>query len=625
MGFPMILASSLLLLLSALQISVQAPLRGVVQTQDKKPRVGADVFFISPSIPFLQKAEVLHIKSGKRGHFRISLSRRRSYFAWSSYQSSEGKIFSSQLAKDVQAGKLLILKEGKGRGSRKVFLQGLKAWGRSEMMEVNLGLNGKKLWDRWERVTSHSVVLFPDAFPQSARGYSFLLRKVGGRVLFGGTILFRKGKQNESLWRILPKGWAKRELQKRFLCPKPRLLRIYIQEKISKRPIPGAAVFFCQDEGPFYWMGQSDEKGRATLKAPMFSSTLKSLTLKVVKNGFSGSDAVLTNKSISMLGNFHLLKRAHPLEDLKFDLKKDHPLKGKVLGLDGKGLAGCVLKWRSSLYEPNEHNPIWYSVESTGFVQSDSNGEFQIQSIPPNLVHLRVSLFLSSKSWKILVGDQFPCPHTNVPIQSLHLNFLKNKHPHLHFDFRHFRILPFRVLSSDGEPVSFPCIYWVNGSHRLTAKPMVESRGGRRGKGSFLLPRDIPVVIFGAHPDQGYFWAKVPAAEKGDGFILPEKVVRLKPVTTFLSGQVVDSRGLPLGGVRIQEFGWSWSLGWDSRTLAAYGLNHIFLKGETNKNGRFKIPFMPNPQLSTTLRFSLGKRSNTLKVFNARDDLFVEL
>ncbi len=606
--------------LLALFALVQTPtpkVRGTVLDFKGKPRVGAEVILTSPGLPLVYKTEVLRTKTDKRGRFHLRPSLGRVYSAWSHFKDAKGLNHLSSIQANVQAGKILILREKKARSSKRVKLNNLAAWGKPEALQVVWNVDGKGGFLEEASIDGSAQVKVPDLMPLGRR-LAFELHTKTGQYLYHGRIFTGKKNVAKSLLGVLF-GGQKDSTQLSFRLPKPVLFPVLVQEEASNKPIAGAKVFYRYGSSKRLSQVETNEKGRGVLKVPEFRRTrYPKLSIFVTKKGFAGSNAFLSGASTSIQGKWEKASPKKPIKEIVFSLGKDSPFTGKVLGLDGKGLPGAVISWSTSLYGRKDGNSTWGERGRTGSVQTGLDGSFTLSSIPPNLTGMEARLYLPPSIWETLQGQNatFALP-TGALMKKTWRTFQKTKRT-ITFDFSAYHILPFRVLGPDGAPAPFLELHW-----RIGFNDTIDAKGGRRGKGFLLVPKGR-ACLFGVAPNLGYFIDAAAEAPEDKDFVGPLRTITLKKPETFLAGRVVDKKGNPLPFVKISPGGWSIS-GGDPRTRAVQEINYQFLRTQTDKKGAFRLPFLEDSHLQIRVNFSYKGLYKTIKVANAQDDLKVEL
>jgi hypothetical protein len=592
-------------------------LRGVVRTQEGQPRVGAEVFVVSPGVPGLRKAEVLRGKTGKRGRFHLRLHPGRIYWAWSHFKDEKGLNYLSKLEKGILPGRILILQENQKRLSQTLQLKNLDVWGKPEEMKVAWDLDGRRSWVIPTPIGSKSDVIVPDQGPMSSNGLEFSLLSASGTHLFHGRIWIGS-RVRRSVWKaIFGAGKEKRTLT--FKCPTPKTLSISVRDREKKKPIANAKIFYNFGNRGEYISQKTDENGKALLRFPDFRSSYRSLAIYVEKEGFSGSNAFINRKRTSIQGEYKVIDPKKPLKEVVFSLGKDEPFSGKVIGLEGKAITGAVIRWKSFLYERKEGNTTWGQKGRNGFLPVRADGSFQISSLPSNLTGMELFLYLSESGWKSLFGQRESPPLPAGSILSWKWYSYRNKTREALFNLGNYRFLPLRVLGPDGGPVSFSKLVWRKG-HQKKIQTIV----GRRGKGFLLLPKGERACFFGFKKGVGYFVEEEAQAPDGEFFVASEKTLNLKKFETFLEGKVVDRKGTPLKGVTISPVGWSIHNG-NSRTYAIREINDVLIESKTDANGRFSIPFLEDSHLKINVSFIRKGGSKTIKVGEAQSDLEIRL
>ena len=606
-----------LLLLGCLSQVPNPLLRGRVLDSQGRPREGAEVFVVSPGVPGLREPEVLRLRSGKRGRFRLRLGQGRMYWAWSHFRDEKGIHHFSGYERGLRPGKLLTLREVQARPSQRLRLKKLAAWGKPSAMQVAWNLDGRWGWIQKTPIDAGGVTKVPDELYFGSWGVWFRVLGADGKILLQGKVFHKKRSLARALWKgLLGKGKDDPSLS--FFCPKPTSLSIRVETKGSKEPIPGARLLYRTESEPGFCRAETDGKGRAILRVPEFHRSYRSLEIFVVKEGWAGANAFFNQERRSIQGVFQKNDPKKPVREVVFSLVRDQPFRGKVLGLQGKGLTGAVIRWNISLYERKKDGATWGRSGRSGYTKVGKDGSFELSQIPNNLTRMKASLLLSAETWASLFEEGKAPPLPREPLLPLEWMPYRKTPREFTFDFREQRVQPFQVLGPDGAPAAFARLRWQAGSKRLG------DLTGRRGRGFLMLPKGEEGVLFAYREDLGFSLEEPAEVPAGERFLLPQKTLNLKPFKTYLRGKVLDRLGRPLAGVRISGAGWSGN-SMRPRDHAFAEMNYTLLKGATAKDGTFSLPYLESPNLEFRVRFFWKNRSKIIKIRELGEDLEIRL
>ncbi len=593
----------LTLLLSALLFSPGAgQLHGRVLTQQGAPRGSGEVFFFSPAIPKLRKAQLLRVPLDSKGHFTAALLPRRLYLCWSVSKDGSGRIFLSGQKHEVQAGMHLVLKEVYVRKSKRLRLRGLHPWAHPRDLSLVW-----KLGEGQEFVTQvdkHGNGSIPDLLPFSRGAATFVVQKKSGLQLFAVkvSVLGLRGKSPFY----------------QFPCPKPELRSFTVVDGRpgkNQTPVSGARVFFRMDEERWLRGPLSDEKGEVHLQVPALGGLYSYLFFSASKVGFGRGYARISQEGVCA-GGEELRDAKSPL---LLPLLEEAGRAAKFLGFDGKGLPGVLMvgdptvlvkgaRWGNN--ETMEDRPLmgW----------SDTHGQLRLRGLSTLVNYLQYRFFLPKGVWEKVLPPGYSFPPPFGLFCSVGSSFPGSPNRVFGLNLRKYQILPFTIEGADGSPIPFAKLQFLGSQNPIPMQFLAD----RKGRGSaFLGKTGGALIAFG--PDQEYFFQTLgPSSEEG-GRMLEPRVLRMKPVTTFVTGKVQNARGKGLPGVHISIR--SSSRGPLPEAWGFLKLNEFFLHGVTDAQGRFKLPFLPHPGLIFRLEFTLGDRSARLKVDSALRDVVIQL
>ncbi len=621
------MSSILLLGLLGLFQGPTSSIRGLVQTETGEPRVGAEVFLVSPEIPLFQAREVLHAKTDKRGRFRIGVRGGKTYWAWSSFKGDKGLFRLSALRREASPGQILILKEVERRFPQRLRLQGFEAWGKAEELRVHWDLHPSLGFREEVPVDAKGEVDIPSTFPMGGRGVHFVLRGKEGVDLFEGWLPRRGAPEGGGAKGGLGGRGESRTQPRVFSCPEPRLLSLRVRTK-AKTPkgeagkgakaLGGTQVYFRIGFLGIWCRGpRSDASGRIRLQVPKDAHGITPLTLSLVRPGFQSSNLLIWQ------GKSYVNGRALPSEPdpskrvYDLELFKDRPFPCKLLDPRGEGWKGGVLRLRTYLRVFKSKDSIMRIPGRSFSLRLGKDGSTLLPSLPHNLLRLQAEAFLSMQGLRFFLPEESIAPPQ--PLLKLYWDAMERGERKLGGDLRNYRLYPFVVRGPDGGLASFP---WL----RFEQKPdeVLHHRGDRLGRFSLLLPK-TKATFAGFVPEKGYFFEAHADFSWSKDFVAPQREILLRQPRTQLRGVVTDSSGKPLKDVRVSLVGWS-QLDENPRASAVHEILSGLLRGKTNQKGEFSVPYLEAPGLILKVGFGLpGRKKKVVAISEVPKWLEVEL
>jgi len=103
-----------------------------------------------------------------------------------------------------------------------------------------------------------------------------------------------------------------------------------------------------------------------------------------------------------------------------------------------------------------------------------------------------------------------------------------------------------------------------------------------------------------------------------------ELEIPLRPLARY-AGRVVSARGTPVAGAGLGVCRGGGSAGWEPYYSLIMLINHSLLRGTTDADGRFSLPFLPRPDQYQFVSVSHGDASASVKVAVDTRDATIEI
>ncbi|HHI79323.1 MAG TPA: carboxypeptidase regulatory-like domain-containing protein [Planctomycetes bacterium] len=575
-------------LFSALACTQGPVLRGTVKSPDGSLCEGAEVSLLSSGAIPLSGGKVVRTKTDARGRFKLEGEAGANLSVWAHGEGAGGEPFCTGFRMRVKPGQILHLRGQRRERFERIQLRGLEAWGKPEELVLVWELEGSGAYTREVAIDEEGMGEIPPSFPLFMGMQMFWLRDKGGRVLFGGSVLWRKGKDGvlHPIRGARP-GTSPHRLV--FECPAPKPLSISVLAQESKKPIEGANLFFhFPRSGRLQKAGITDAQGKAHFRVPVFKGR-SSLAVFVEKKGFSGASALLTREAI-WVGRTRLPVGWKDLKPpLVFPLNKDRSVLGKIRGLDGELAREARVFFRYTLMFGENSRNGRIRAGSSVLARADPSGAFRMESLPPNINGWRAALYLTPKGWRKLLERN---GKTGNPPQGplMQLQSRSNGLPlEVSFDLNQLHLIPFQVRGIDGSPIPFPSVRWRSQAQPSKYRSFL---GDRLGRG-FALARGPRGVLYFARSDLGYGFQVVASPAKQAPLFLPRVDLNLQAFGHALSGRVLDEDGKPLGDVEIRPASRMLDEK-DLRLLASQAINGEMVQVTTDAKGHFRLPYIPD-------------------------------
>jgi hypothetical protein len=580
-------------------------IRGKVLTQAGRLRKSGAVLLLSSKIPKVRQAHFLRVPIDSKGRFKAKVFTDREYSLWSFFKDREGRIFSSRLQEKIRGGMHTLLREVHQRKSKRLRLLGLPAWGKPKELRLLWKLGSG--FEIQREVDKTGDVEIPDFLPFKNGAASFVLKEKGGTELFPGKA-YSGGFKGENATYL-------------FSCPKPVRRHFLIVDgrpgkvRDGLSPVEGARLFFHMDEGHWLRGPRSDQDGRVSLKVPKLGGLYTFLFFSVSKKGFGRGHARIGAGQVCVGGK----EVKEPQDPLLLPLVEEKGRAAQFFGIHGKGLPGVRLMAKPVVLVTGERGKDNTTMKDRCILgKSDPEGSCRLPGVSSRVSYLQYSFILPSSAWDEVLPKGFSYHLPRGPFRSEFRSYPGSANKVFGLDLSQFHLLPYQVERADGSPLPFAKLQFLADSRHIP----LQFQADRRGRGSLLLGNmEGTLIAYG--PDDEYYLQEIHTSSQRGGDVLAPKTLRLTPVTTFVSGLVVDAKERPLSGVEISIR--SSMRGPLPGARGQLKLNQHFLKGRTDSKGRFRIPYLPHSSLQFVLEFHLGDRSTRLSVDHPMDDVLVKL
>ena len=303
-------------------------------------------------------------------------------------------------------------------------------------------------------------------------------------------------------------------------------------------------------------------------------------------------------------------------------MPKAVPMKGRLIGRDGKGIAGAQLVSTSNTYIKLSTSSWSSQPVMPARTRSQDDGAFSFERMPVDqrAVGLWALLPTSALADFDESLDGWPQPGRVLTLRLPKQRATKAGFGN--FDLGAMRLARIRVVGPDGQPSAGAKVRSWQGQWNTIARRYGDSAlpTDRRGRASRLLHKG-KARIATWHPSTGYAFVEI--AEDRD---LSKTIdIQLKPYLR-VRGQVVDAAGKPVAGAKLSNSGWS-SSGSPVFSSFASDINTQLLNATSDAQGRFEFYFVGVQGVRRHMTFSKGRtRSNRFDLLTESiDDLEVIL
>ena len=552
-------------------------LSGRVVDAAGKAVVGAKVRLISRVLPTsdLGKLDVVDTETRQRGAFRAQLLHGRSYSAWASWEVDGAKRY-SMVIDGVRAGaRPKFVEASKPFTARKLEIKGRDRVARLAPLTLRLRWGCETYFvEDLELVDGH--VALPDLPYSTKHRPKIQVRSKDGMLITSTSISATSRRSSVTL---------------------PKLHEQVIRVTSNDEPIEGAVI-----TGQVGWgsewsiVGKSGKDGEAICTLPRGGGTkIQNMVFRIDAPGYEGSSCGWSYNRGWL--NDAMVKEIPGRWDVQLD--KASPFSGRVLGFDGKPLAGAiaVLKWQG-YYRRSKNSRSGYQTPELRRV-SGPDGVVSFEGLRDDASNVNLRLLLPDAMEFPEILEGYP-----PPPRILYLWASRNRKKGEKIgdiDLSKARLLRVDV-TANGQPArdAIAVISEIVDFNGWRAKL---SRCDRRGRATRLVTGEKS-TLFVFDRKQGWY------AEEFDEVPNEAMKVELKPFNVF-SGKVTDAEGTPVPGVQISSSGWSQ---WGSVAFSSFKsqMNSQLLNGKTDAEGRFKIHFVAIGNRKTTLSFSHRNGSQRL-------------
>jgi len=586
---------------------------GRVVDRAGEPVAGARVTlrsYLRPMRDDLGPAHVIEVVTNKTGRFRADLLPSRRYSAWARLPGEVPRF--TNFEHDVRFARPCVLTEAAFECRElRVLVRGLDAWiaerGPFRFRLVTATVHFEALPLRLE----DGVVAIP-AVPGEHAYLEILDRD--GHGFWQARLRLRKLTKTDSR-------------DEEVVIPPPLEVPMRVVSLADGRPVAGARVSFeaYRTSSPLpAWsdtvardaqcpLGRTDAGGCITLRVPRTwaKRSRRYLPLLIEAGGYVNGYADVQKHGEASL--YELEERDGEPPRIEVKLRPGYELTGKVLGRDGKPVAGLrMLTNRAAAFHLGDLGASW-RVLSELVVRTAADGSFRISgSMPTTAAHIEA--FPTQKQLHRLlppIPDGLAAPPS---IQLWHGLASRDwrgerKLGELGRNLRRVRI---DVLDQHGT-ARFPNALVARREGQKLCQPFVVG-GDRRGKLLLVLsPGDYDVAAWDATRGYRIHGLSLSAAGKAP----PKTELTLEPFR-WVTGKTVDQDGRPVAGATMQ-----WRGGGDSGYVPPMisVLNGVLLRQESDAQGRFRVPFVPHPNSHYTLGASCrrGWTHKTIRVGGVED------
>ena len=559
--------------------------RAIVVDAAGKPVEGARITFVGRLMPQIDLGDLdlQRATSDERGRARAQLRDDRSYSAWAVWKDDKGKGKISRTAEEVGGGMVVRLVEAeKQPGPQRVDLRGIKSWTRLGPLAGRVRLGTKTAFYLPVAINEKGRAEIPP-IPLDQWGY------------FGVELLGKDGNP-------LAGGRTKAQKRRVFPVPPPVDQIVEVTDKDGK-PIEGVEAWV--ESGYSNWgseglRGKTDAQGRVEV-AVATSKLIRGLhyRMRFTKAGYQDIYAG-TNWSGAYANQKKRDKK--PPKVWKLVMPKAVPMKGRLIGKDGKGIANARLIASSNSYVMLSKSS-WSSQPVPAMRElSDDKGNFVFERMPVDQRAVGLWVLLPEEGFSRFVPKLDGWP---MPPRVLTLRLPKQRAGKTgfgDFDLTAMRLARIRVIGPDGQPSSGAKVRIWQGKWNAISLNYGASAlpSDRRGRVSRLL-RTGATNLAAWHPETGYAFVELDADRD-----LSEPIdIKLGP---FLRGRgrILDAAGKPVEGATLTNSGWS-SSGSPKFGSFAGDINAQLLHAKSDANGRFEFSFVGVAGVRRHMSFTKGK------------------
>lgn len=588
------------LVLAATGLAQDARVIGKVVDRAGRPVEGARVVLRSHGWVFhpdLGQVHQVEATTRKNGRFRASLFAQRRYSAWAAIPGSAGRF--SKVAEDVLAGRPLTLRaEEFERRSPRVRIEGLGAWKNHAPFRFRCVSDARHFVMQPVSRAEDDLVTLP-SWP-------------GSRVSL--EILDSEGQPLAQRWFSTDKAGKSDETEV-WKIKEPFIVRMHIEafEKAGVA-IEGARVETVvasthHDVIPIgsrihrelsRVLGVSDAHGKVRIELPTsrypmsqhFSVEARGRVLTAVRLRSRGKSFSTVEEAAD--GSF----------DVAVRLKRGAAVEGRVVDRAGEGIGGLRLTYPrlAALWFENQ-GASWRTLTAR-LIETDPDGSFRFEPLMPDRRAVITALPSPAQLSRMVPGvdDEILVPQS----VALFVHVSKNdeatqKLGDLRATLRRQEV----HVTRDGRPVSFARIFVIAQSRGHGDRVSKQIDCDRRGQATlYLAPTADDLLVW--ERESGYVIHDLAESTSTDSSAEPLRL-ELGPFR-WISGRVLDKAGDPIEGATLESYGESTR---GTTRHVCIQLNHLLRKRRTDAEGRFRIPFVPEPNWSVRLRASVeiaGKR-----------------
>lgn len=617
------------LTLCAPLLAQDARVLGKVVARDGSPIEAAEVVLRSHGWlyhPEFGEHHEVRVKTGKTGRFRAKIFAHRSYSAWARLPGDAPRF--TEVREGFAPGERLLLRaEGFARKPQRVVFRGIDAWKSSGPFRA-------RCLSMMQNFVQHELTLENDG--ESVRvpalpGRYTVIELIDAR----GELLMYSKYSNAYKARAKSKsaegGESKPQEVEHITKLKvraPRRVRIRLHAfEDKKTPIVGARVLWSlghthsksgslqsnTNRSVMREIGVTDEAGKIDTLVPLPAGKTWGGHFAVHPAGY-----ILTSIDLQTHGS-NSFTTVNETKDDSIDLvcrlKRGPSISGRVLDAEGKPVAdlSVLCPQPCAMWFANG-GASWRTLAPRA-IKTDADGRFRLGALMPNRTinliakptaaqRARMAPNIDGKS-RVASSVVLATFETKTGPKPIELGDLRAE----------MRILPVEIQLR-GSPVPGARVVALFKKHESNTASIDDVICDRRGRASLLISTKIGQLV-AWHPRFGYVIQEVDRSRLTDD---QAKMTLELQAFRVASGRVVDSQGQGLQGATLQSWGSSTR---GSVRRIALTINEILRNREkSGADGKFRIPFIPEPNHSINLRANYMHKGRHMSSANQVDVRF---
>lgn len=539
-----------------LATQVRSRLIGRCVLPDGKAWTDCEVHFLSrpdPDRVDFGKADEVQVRPSAKGRFHVELLEGRDYMAWAQGVDEEGRSWLSQPVDRIQGGEALkFVRRAKSTLGEWLQLEGLGAWKAQGPFGFHLRFGPQSAEWPLEAPDDRARLLIP---PLPWKQAIVVARSAKGQPLFAYAYRPAVSPDQVNTWKLdKPKGLRLRIRSGKSPVAGAKVsMRVFSETGYGGKPLAGSKAFsLVRRPGLELWalLGQSDKRGECELLAHNEPAGRKSVLLRIQAEG--KADLVHEIPVFPVPGKVQ--------DPLTIQLAEGIPVRGRILGADGKPLVGLPFLVQRKATHKAGQGGTRQTVIRPRVLRTDGQGRFSFSFLKAKTL-FRIVVPLDEGLWQKLAAAW---PGLRIPSGQILMHQGRVGQGKL-LDLGDLRLdklvaVDLRLGGARRDRSANSIVILKNTSEKASVIAEVVSvlyhPFDVRGRATFLIPPASYDTLI-VHPERGFNLDPLSLQDQDRGQVFA-KDIDLEPFHEIRI-QVKDDKGKPFGGVGFEMRGGGYS------------------------------------------------------------------